>query len=81
MRQFNERMAVNTTIQGSAADLIKKAMVDYHQLMVTGQTQSTMLLQIHDELVFETARADVESDMALIQSTMESAMDLSVLLK
>ncbi|MCO6437340.1 MAG: DNA polymerase I [Phycisphaerae bacterium] len=75
---LGERLAVNTVVQGSAADLIKKAMIDVDRALRGGESRAKMLLQVHDELVFETPRASVEQDAALIRGLMESAVPLRV---
>jgi DNA polymerase-1 len=76
--QFGERIAVNTVIQGSAADLIKRAMIDIHcDLMVESQP-TRMLIQVHDELVFEVQEDAVEHVSGMIREKMVSAMDLAV---
>lgn len=73
-----ERTAVNTVIQGSAADLIKKAMVQIHQKLPLLSFPARMLLQIHDELVFETPSTHAEELSEFVRSEMESAMELTV---
>ncbi len=73
-----ERMAVNTPIQGSAADLIKLAMIALHKELATSLLDCTMLLQVHDELVFEVSKKDADAAASLIKSIMEQAMILSV---
>lgn len=76
-----ERTAVNTVIQGSAADLIKLAMINIHRRLNEERHPAKMLLQIHDELVFEVPEAEVESLKALVRYEMEHAMELDVPLK
>jgi DNA polymerase I len=76
-----EHMAVNTPIQGSAADLIKIAMIRLHEKLQSGKRGTTMLLQVHDELVFEAPRGEVEEVKKLIVHEMENAMELKVPLK
>ncbi|MFP6763797.1 MAG: DNA polymerase, partial [Planctomycetaceae bacterium] len=73
-----ERTAVNTVIQGSAADLIKIAMVNIHRRLPELGFPAQMLLQIHDELVFETPAENAEELTRFVRSEMESAMELSV---
>lgn len=73
-----ERTAVNTVIQGSAADLIKQAMINVHRRLQAEQHPARMLLQIHDELVFEAPAEEVESLIALAKGEMESALELDV---
>lgn len=73
-----ERIAANTPIQGSAADLIKLAMIAIHKRLETSPLACDMLLQVHDELVFEVKKADVAEASALIKAEMEGAMHLDV---
>jgi DNA polymerase I len=79
-RQMNlpERTAVNAVIQGSAADLIKQAMIRIHRRLQQAGHPARMLLQIHDELVFEVPDAEVASLVSLVKEEMEHALDLSV---
>ena len=77
-RNLAERTAINTVIQGSAADLIKRAMIDLQTTLKEEQHPGRMLLQIHDELVFESSEADVESLIDLARSKMETAIPLTV---
>jgi len=76
-----EHMAVNTPIQGSAADLIKIAMVRLHEKLKNKKMETVMLLQVHDELVFEAPKGEVEEAGDLITQEMEGAMKLKVPLK
>ena len=78
LRQAEERMATNTVIQGTAADLIKKAMVDVDRGLVERGLAATMILQVHDELVFETSEAEREALSALVREKMEGVAELSV---
>ncbi len=78
VKENAERMAVNTPIQGSAADLIKKAMIEIDGLLAHSSIDCDMLLQVHDELVFEVAKSDVERATLLIKRAMENAMTFSV---
>ncbi|MDA1026717.1 MAG: DNA polymerase I [Planctomycetota bacterium] len=77
-RAQGERMAINTVVQGSAADLIKRAMIDLHQTLPGVHPRARMILQIHDELVFEVPEEEAESVASLVQARMEQAMDLAV---
>jgi DNA polymerase I len=77
-RNLAERTAINTVIQGSAADLIKRAMIDLHGRLEREQHRARMLLQIHDELIFEVPADDVASLAAMVRSEMEGALELSV---
>ncbi len=83
-RGFGERMAVNSPIQGSAADLIKVAMIAMHALLQEELPRTKMILQVHDELVFEAPEKDLEQAKELIRYEMEQTgkrMGLSVPLK
>jgi len=77
-RNFDRRNAVNTPIQGSAADLIKLAMLQIDRLIEQGDIKAKMLLQIHDELVFEAKRDHCEAAMTQIKAAMEGVMTLAV---
>jgi len=81
IRNAGERMAINSVVQGSAADLIKVAMNNVHARLQAENHPSRMLLQVHDELVFETPAEAVESEAAMIRTEMTGAMKLSVPLK
>jgi DNA polymerase-1 len=78
LRQAAERMAVNTVIQGTAADLIKRAMVDVDRAIRETGAPATLMLQVHDELVLETAEAKAASLTELLRERMEGALELSV---
>jgi DNA polymerase-1 len=77
-RGFAERTAVNSPLQGTAADLIKLAMVRIDAALANGRYQSSMLLQVHDELVFECRPEEVEAVSKLVKREMESAYELRV---
>jgi len=76
--QMAERMAVNTPVQGSAADLIKMAMIRIANRIEKEKLPLKMILQVHDELVFECPKSEVESLSLMVKEEMESAMSLSV---
>jgi DNA polymerase-1 len=78
VRQFAERTAVNSPIQGTAADLIKLAMIRIHGLLKVRKLAARLLLQVHDELVLELPRSEVEQVRTLLKHEMESAAELSV---
>jgi DNA polymerase-1 len=78
VRAFGERTATNSPIQGSAADLIKIAMIRIHALFARERVASRMLLQVHDELVFEAPPGEVEYISALVRQEMQEAAQLSV---
>lgn len=75
------RAAANAPIQGSSADIIKKAMVELHHQLQSRGLQARLLLQVHDELVLEAAPTDLEATVALTRAVMEQAVTLSVPLK
>ncbi len=77
-RAFAERNATNYPIQGSAADLIKVAMVKIHQRLRREGLQTRMVLQVHDELVFDVPQAELETLRTLVKQEMEAAISLSV---
>ena len=78
MRSFAERTAVNTPIQGSAADIIKIAMRDIDKKLREEKLRSQMILQIHDELVFEMPPEEAPHLIALVKKSMENAVKLDV---
>ncbi len=80
-RNLPERIAINTVIQGTAADLIKQAMIRVHQRLQREKLQARMLLQIHDELVFEAPSDELDTLAALVVEEMSAVGDLSVALK
>lgn len=77
-RGFAERTAINSPIQGTAADIIKLAMIDVEQALLNEQLNIRMLLQIHDELVFELPEEEIDRAKQVIGHAMESAMQLDV---
>jgi DNA polymerase-1 len=78
LRQAAERMAVNTVIQGTAADLIKRAMVDVEEALKGGPQSARLMLQVHDELVFEVVEGEVPALKDLLRERMECALELEV---
>ena len=78
VRGHSERNAVNATIQGSAADIIKLAMIEIDRAMRAEGLKSKMLLQVHDELVFDAVEGELEALKALVVEKMEAAVDLAV---
>ncbi|MGT2666093.1 DNA polymerase I [Streptococcus rifensis] len=78
IRQFAERTAINSPIQGSAADILKVAMINLDRALVQGNYQARMLLQVHDEIVLEVPETEVTAVGALVKRTMEDAIRLSV---
>ena len=81
IRQLGERLAINTPIQGTAADLIKKAMIDIGLLFLKEKLETRMLLQVHDELLFEVPREEMDAARAIIKDAMEQVWKLSVPLR
>jgi DNA polymerase-1 len=81
LRSFAERTAMNTPIQGTAADIIKLAMVRMDEALRERSLQSRMLLQVHDELVFEVPDEEFETMKVLVPQVMETAIELDVPLK
>lgn len=77
-RNFGERMAMNTPIQGSAADLIKMAMVKVHDELKKRNLKSRLILQVHDELIVETLRSELGEVKQLVEECMEKAIELKV---
>jgi DNA polymerase-1 len=77
-REMAERMALNAPIQGSAADIIKVAMLNVHRAIAAEGLASRMLLQVHDELVFEVAPGEHDTLEALVRKQMAAAADLTV---
>jgi DNA polymerase-1 len=78
MRAYGERNAQNSPLQGSAADLIKVAMTRIHHAIRDASLRSRMVLQVHDELVFEVPPEELELMMDLVRSRMENVVELQV---
>ena len=78
VRQAAERAAINAPMQGTAADIIKRAMLRVHQALATSNLGCHLLLQVHDELVFEVRNRDIDPARQLIRLEMEAAAELSV---
>lgn len=81
LRSFAERTAMNTPIQGSAADIIKKAMIDMAERLISENMQTKMLLQVHDELIFEAPPEEIAMLEKIVPEVMENAIKLIVPLK
>ena len=81
VRQYAERTAINAPMQGTAADIIKRAMIEVQNWLVKGDQDCKMIMQVHDELVFEVAVDEVDSCRASIAGLMTGAADLSVKLE
>jgi DNA polymerase-1 len=78
VKGFAERNAVNAPIQGSAADVIKIAMINIQEAMKAANMKSKMLLQVHDELVFDAHKSEKEALEKLVKEKMETAVDMAV---
>jgi DNA polymerase-1 len=81
LRAFSERVAVNTPVQGTAADIIKLAMLRIHDELKSQRMQARMILQVHDELLLEAPKYEVERAQEVVRTAMENAMSLAVPLK
>ena len=81
MRQAGERMALNMPVQGTTSDIINAAMVQVQKRLEDDGMGSKMLLQVHDELIFETPKEEVEALSEMLREVMPSALDLSVPIK
>jgi len=81
LRSYDQRNAINAPIQGSAADLMKLAMLKIYEKIKSGELEADMLLQIHDELLFELDEEEVDRAAPIIKGAMERVMDLRVPLK
>ena len=81
LRQFAERTAINTPIQGTAADLIKVAMINIARCIAEGNFSTNMIMQVHDELVFEVPLEEKDEVMDLVRREMEEVIELKVPLK
>ena len=78
IRQGGERIALNTPIQGSSADIIKKAMIEIEESFIKNNIKSKMLLQIHDELVFDVEEGELETVQKIVKEIMEHTVNLLV---
>ena len=80
-RQYAERSAINAPMQGTAADIIKRAMITVHDWLQDDQPDARMIMQVHDELVFEVAKKEVDAVSAKVSALMNGAADLKAPLK
>jgi len=78
VRGFAERNAINAPIQGSSADMIKIAMINIHNEFNKLNLRSRMILQVHDELVFDVYKPELETVMPIVERLMKTAMELEV---
>ena len=81
LRSFAERTAMNTPIQGSAADIIKKAMIEMADRLKEENLRTRLLLQVHDELIFEAPKDEIDKLIKIVPDVMENAIELKVPLK
>ncbi len=81
IRKMGERMALNTPIQGTSADIIKKAMVLVDSKMKEANLESKMILQVHDELIFDALESELDILNKIIKESMENVVSLTVPLK
>ena len=77
-RQFGERVAMNSPIQGTAADIIKIAMINVHDRLIREGYKSRLILQVHDELLIETGEEEKDAVVKLLEEEMQQALDMSV---
>ena len=81
IRQSGERIALNTPIQGTAADIIKLAMVKVYETFEKNNIKSKMIIQVHDELIFDTKKEELEKGKEIVKDVMENVYELNVPLK
>ena len=81
IRSMGDRMALNTPIQGTSADILKLAMIKIYNILKDKKYKSKMLLQVHDELIFDIPESELDEVKELIRDTMENIYELSVPLK
>ena len=81
IRSMGDRMALNTPIQGTSADILKMAMNEIHKKLIEGNFKSKMILQVHDELIFDVLETEFDDVVNLVKNTMENIYKLSVPLK
>ena len=81
LRSFSQRVAVNTPVQGTAADIIKLAMLKVHGALRDAGMQTRMILQVHDELIFECPAEEVDAVRELASRIMPASLEMNVPLK
>ncbi|MCC7430110.1 DNA polymerase I [bacterium] len=81
IREAAERAAINFPIQGTAADLVKLAMINIHKILLTKKYQTKMILQVHDELVFEVPNSELDEIKSIVTQEMENALPLQIPVK
>lgn len=78
IRGYAERNAINAPIQGSSADMIKIAMINVYKQLITGKLKTKMIMQVHDELVFEVYNSEIEVVKKMVVEEMQKAIPLSI---
>ena len=81
VRQFGSRVAMNTPIQGTAADIMKKAMWDIYSQLKKASMKSKIVLQVHDEILIETNMEEIEKVKEIVKNKMENVINLKIPLK
>ena len=81
VRQAGERIALNTPIQGTGADIMKKAMVEIDEAFTENNIKSKMIMQVHDELIFDVIASEKEIVSKIVKDKMENVIKLSVPIK
>ena len=81
IRQQGERIALNTPIQGTCADIMKKAMVEIYEEMTKRNLKSKMIIQVHDELIFDVVKEEEQELITLAKNIMENVFKLDVPIK
>ena len=81
MQNFGKRVAMNTPIQGTAADIIKKAMIAVDRRLEKEGLETRLILQVHDELILEAPESEKECAAKILKEEMENAVSLSVVLQ
>ena len=77
-RQASERVAINAPVQGTAADIMKIAMIEMHRSIQEEKVEAKLILQVHDELILDTPKQEIDDVIKLITSSMMGAADLDV---
>ena len=81
VKQMGERMALNTPVQGTSADILKKAMIDLFKEFKKRKLKTKMIIQVHDELLFDTPNEEIEEVKIIVKDIMENTYPLSVPIK
>ena len=81
IRSMGDRMALNTPIQGTSADILKMAMIEIHKNLIEGNYKTKMILQVHDELIFDCIEEEKDKIVEIVKNIMENTIKISVPLK